>query len=215
MIGIILGVPGAGKTTLLTKIARQALKKGKQVYSNCYIEGAYILDAHEDIGKYLIENAVLIIDEGGSEYDNRAWAKLKRRIIRWYKLHRHYKCDVYISSQDYDIDLKIRNLASRIWIIRKSIIPFCISIRTIVSRIDINENKKTGEKATDIIKIFIKMPWLLGGVHHVFAPFYWKYFNSYYTDKLMLKEWKTWTKADENYYTYDFTKPDILAAFEK
>lgn len=215
MISIILGVPGAGKTTLLTKIARQEMKKGKEVYSNCYIKDCNIIDSKADVGKYLIENAVLIIDEGGTEYDNRNWKNLSRRIIRFYKMHRHYKCDVYISSQDYDIDIKLRSLASRIWIIRKSLIPYCISQRLVVSKIDIDNNKKTGQKATEIVKSFHYAPALLGGYRLTFGPLYWKYFDSYYKDKLMTKEWRKWTKEDESYYTYDFTNPDVLKEFEK
>lgn len=214
MISIILGVPGAGKTTILSKIARKSLKKGKAVYSNCYIEGCYIIDSKEDIGKYLIENAVILIDEGGTEYDNRNWKNLSRRIIRFYKMHRHYKCDVYISSQDYDIDVKLRSLASEIWIVRKSIIPYHIIQRKIISRIDIDDNKKTGQKATEILKTFKYCPALLGGIKFTFAPFYWKYFNSFYKDKLLHKDWKKWTKEDESFYTYDFTKPEVLKSFE-
>jgi hypothetical protein len=215
MIGIILGVPGAGKTTMLTQIAKKAQKKNIPVFSNCYIDGAYIINAKEDLGKYMIENSVIIIDEGGSEFSNRDWKQLCKRVVRFFKMHRHYKCDVYLSSQDYDIDIKIRNLCSKIWVVRKSLIPYFISVRTILSRIDINENKKTGERATDIIKTFAYKPMMLGGRQHIFAPKYWKYFNSYYTDKLMTKEWKQWTREDEKYYTYDFTKPEVLKEFEK
>jgi hypothetical protein len=185
------------------------------VFSNVYIEGTYIIDANEDIGKYLIENAVLLIDEGGTEYDNRNWKALKRRIIRWYKMHRHYHCDVYISSQDYDIDVKLRSLASKIWIVRKSLLPYCITKKLVMAKIDIDDNKKTGQKATEIVKTFHYIPWWAGGTTWTISPLYWKMFNSYYQDKLMEKEWKKWTKADEGYYTYDFTKPDILAQFEK
>lgn len=215
MISIILGVPGAGKTTLLTKIAQKEMKKGKAVYSNVYIQNCFIIDSKADIGKYLIENAVLIIDEGGTEYDNRNWKALSRRIIRFYKMHRHYRTDVYISSQDYDIDIKLRSLAAQIWIIRKSFIPFCISQKLVKSKIDIDDNKKTGQKATEIIKSFQYVSILFGGYKLTFGPTWWKYFDSYYKDKLLEKEWKRWTEADSEYYTYDFTKPEVLAAFEK
>lgn len=215
MISIILGVPGAGKTTLLTKIAQKELKNGKNVYSNVYIKNCFIIDSNADIGKYNIENAVLIIDEGGTEYDNRNWKNLKRRIIRWYKMHRHYRADVYISSQDYDIDVKLRSLAAEIWIVRKSLIPYCISQKLVKSKIDIDENKETGQKATEIIKSFHYVPWFFGGYRLTLGPRWWKYFDSFYKDKLLEKEWRRWTEEDSEFYTYDFTKPEVLAAFEK
>lgn len=215
MISILLGVPGAGKTTELTKIARKGMKQGKTVFSNCYIEGCNILNAREDLGKYLIENSVIIIDEGGTEFDNRGWKNFNRRLTRWFKLHRHYKCDVYLSSQDYDIDKKIRDLAVEIWVIRKSLIPYCLSKKLIKSKIDIDENKKIGQKGQNIIKTFRYMPWILGGKKYTFGPRWWKYFDSYYQDNLMKKEWKTWTEKDAEYYTYDFTKPEVLKEFEK
>lgn len=210
MLKIVLGVPGSGKTTYLAKCAKEAMKKGITVYSNVYIEGAYIIDSHDDVGKYLIENALLLIDEGGSEYDNRAWKSMKRRIIRWYKMHRHYSCDVIISSQDYDIDVKLRSLASEIVVVSKSFIPYFVKLKSIKSSIGLIINDEG--YATDITKTF-KYKFL--GVRYFFAPIYWKYFNSYYQDNLFKKEFKKWTNEDESSYCLDFTDPKTFALYEK
>lgn len=213
MIELILGVPGSGKTTYLAYLARKAMKKGIAVYSNVYIEGAYIIDSREDIGKYLIENAIIIIDEGGTEYDNRNWKKLKRTIIRYYKLHRHYNVDVYISSQDYDIDIKIRNLVSSIVIVRKAIIKGIFKLRYIRCKIDIDENKKIGQKGQNIIKTFSYIPALKKGIKYIYGKKYWKYFDSYYKDKLNSKKFDKWTKDEISKYTYDFTNDKYFKEF--
>ena len=97
VLNVYFGVPGSGKTTFAAYLTRWALhenalirfcrknqnfltrpilnskylKRRIDVYSNVPITGAYQLDAKADIGNYMIENAKVIIDEAGIEYNNR------------------------------------------------------------------------------------------------------------------------------------------------
>lgn len=208
MIQLILGVPGAGKTTYLAWLAKQYIKKGKQVWSNVYIEGCNMLDHDKDLNLYNIQDGLVIIDEGGTVLDNRSWKNHSKRVIRWYKMHRHYNTDVIISSQDYDIDVKIRALTQKIKVVKKSILPKCIVIRTIKTAIDISEDN------TQIVQVYKWIPAILGGTRWIYAPKVWKMFDSFYKDKLMEKEWIKWCKANEDAYTYDFTKPSTLNEFK-
>ena len=67
------GVPGSGKTTIASWLARNELKKNKsnrKVWSNVSIKGTLKLDK-SDIGKFNIYNGRLLLDEGGTEFNNR------------------------------------------------------------------------------------------------------------------------------------------------
>lgn len=99
VLNVYFGVPGSGKTTFAAYLTKWALhenalirfcrkhqnpvtrvilnsrylKRRIDVYSNVPITGAYQLDAKTDIGHYMIENAKVIIDEAGIEYNNRSY----------------------------------------------------------------------------------------------------------------------------------------------
>ena len=102
VLNVYFGVPGSGKTTFAAYLTKWALhenilirfclrhrnwltslflrsgflKRRIDVYSNVPITGAYRLDAKTDIGFHMIENAKIIIDEAGIEYNNRNYKNL-------------------------------------------------------------------------------------------------------------------------------------------
>ena len=135
---LIAGGTGSGKTTFAAYLTRWALhenalirfcrrhgnpltrlilnskylKRRISVYSNVPITGAYRLDAKVDIGHYMIEDAKIIIDEAGIEYNNRNYKSFPQEAIYFYKYHRHYRVSVDVFSQSYeDMDVTLRRLA--------------------------------------------------------------------------------------------------------
>lgn len=177
---VYFGVPGSGKTTFAAYLAKKAQKKGKKVYSNVDIKGCYAIEK-DDIGKYDISNGLLLFDEAGIDYENRRFKEFGSDAVKFYKKHRHYNLDVVMFSQDLDMDLKLRKLATRYYLIRKSFFPFFISRKTIGKRIDIN--KDTGE-ITDF-HYFVKFSRKL-----IFAPGVWKMFNTHEREELPYKNFK-------------------------
>lgn len=178
---IYFGVPGCGKTTLAAWLARKALKRKKKVYCNVDIKGTYQVEK-KDIGRYDISDGLLLLDEIGIDYDNRKKNNMSDEEVKFYKYHRHYNVDIAGFSQDFeDMDKKLRKLATRLFLVKKSAIPFCISRRTIRKKIDIN--KDTGE----IIEryYFVKF-----SRRFFFAPLVWKMFNSHSREELPYKEFK-------------------------
>lgn len=106
---MIFGKKGSGKTTFMTKLAVKAMRKGKIVYSTFYIPGARIF-SHTDIGRFTFpEGSVVFVDEVGMIWDNRKM-NLTDWVRDWFKLQRQYKCTVWLASQAFDIDIKLRNL---------------------------------------------------------------------------------------------------------
>lgn len=190
-VTIFFGVPGSGKTTLAAKIVYQNLKKGIPTYSNVDIFGAIQYTA-TDLGNYNINNADLIIDEAGIEFNNRKYKTLPQSTIEWFKYYRHYGINnIYIFSQSYeDMDITLRRLANRLYILRKSLIPFCFATRRINVKIGIDE---------DTHQIIDKYFFQRLSLRLFFGPKYWKMFNSWSSPTLKNKAWTVYGRpSDKN-----------------
>lgn len=113
---MIFGKKGSGKTTLLTKIAVKNIRKGKTVYSTFYVPGVCMFDV-QDIGQFQFQkDSVIIIDEVGMIWDNRNFKAFRMDVRDWFKLQRQYRNTVYLASQTFDIDVKLRNLTDQMFL---------------------------------------------------------------------------------------------------
>jgi len=180
--------PGAGKTTFAAHIAKKLLKNGVKVWSNVPIKGTYKLNTQEDIGKNLIQDGHIIIDEAGVEYNNRDFKNFSKQSTYFYKHHRHFRTTVHFFSQGFDdMDKKIRTLATSLFVIKKSLIPFLIRRYEISKKVGINEMTK------DICDEYYKVPF---SSKYIFAPVVWDMFDTYSIEELPEKEWTTWTQEE-------------------
>jgi len=211
-LNVYFGVPGAGKTTLAAYLTKQANKQAwpitlaerypcwlstrilasrfwkrrLPVWSNVPITGAYQLDPPKDIGKYMIVGGKVIIDEAGLEYNNRSFKTFPPEAIYWYKYHRHYECSVDVFSQSHeDMDITLRRLAQNYFVVKKSLIPFCVVFRRIRRKIGIDEHTH------QIVDMYYLLPFGLGS-KWIFSPSLWKLFNSYSRKELPAKAWEMW-----------------------
>lgn len=124
MLRIFFGSPGAGKTTQAVKL----LKKSRSTYKFCnfsLVEKYSLADvvSSEDMKKLgqwtFPEGSYIAIDEAGIDYNNRKFKTFPQYMIEWFKLHRHYRCDVDLFSQSWeDMDITLRRLASELWYMR-------------------------------------------------------------------------------------------------
>lgn len=183
-IDIYFGAPGSGKSTFAACLARKALKRGTPVYSNVEIKGCLKLDPRADIGKYNIHDGLVIIDEAGIDYNNRDFKSFKSEENKWFKLHRHYRCDVIVFSQSWeDMDKKIRLLGRNLFLIQKSLIPGLFFRRRISKRVGIND------QSGDIVDEYRFVPWTR---RYIIGRRYWKYFDSFVCPPLPDKHWDTY-----------------------
>lgn len=212
VLNVYFGVPGSGKTTFAAYLTRWALhenpliafcrrhpnrltalllnsrylKRRIDVYSNVPITGAYQLDAKTDIGRYMIEDAKIIIDEAGIEYNNRNYKSFSQEAIYFYKYHRHYRTSVDVFSQSYDdMDVTLRRLAQNFYVVRRSLVPFCVVARRIRRKVGVDEHTK------QIMDLYA-MGLPLVDTKRIFAPSLWKLFNSYSRKELPKKAWPVW-----------------------
>ena len=184
VLNIYFGVPGSGKTTFAAYLVKKDLKHGGNVWSNVPITGAMMLDPKSDIGKYMISNGRVIIDEAGIEYNNREYKKFSEEQTYFYKYHRHYELGIDIFSQGFDdMDKKLRTLAQNLYVVKKSIFPFFIVRRRIGKKVGINDMTK------EIIDEYFWVPF---SRKWIFSPLVWNMFNTTSRVEYPEKPWEIW-----------------------
>lgn len=179
---IYFGVPGSGKTTFAAWLTKKCQKNKRDVYSTVPIKGTYQVEK-DDIGYYDISDGLLCWDEAGVDCDNRNYkSNFSPKQVKWLKYHRHYNVDIACFSQYWnDIDIKLRNLATRLFLVQKSFIPFFVKRREIGKRIGIDEQTK------QIIDEYYFVPF---STKRIFCKELWKMFNSHEREELPRKDFK-------------------------
>jgi len=211
-LNVYFGVPGSGKTTFAAYLAKQALheslvirlckrfpcaftrwilngkhwKRKIDVYSNVPINGTYKIDCREDLGKYMVENGKLIIDEAGVEFNSRSYKTFPKEAIYFFKYHRHYGVSVDVFSQSHeDMDITLRRLAQNFYVVKKSLLPFFVVVKRIRRKVGIDNNT---HQLVDAYAF--DLPLL--GTKRIFCPPLWKLFNTYDHQEFPSKEWQVW-----------------------
>ena len=190
MISLYFGLPGCGKTTLLTYYALKYIKMGVKVYGNVPLAvSGYTMIDNECVGQYQLEKCVLLIDEGTLFADSRRFKDFPSSMTNFFLLHRHYRCDVLIFTQQWDgLDKRIRVITDRVYYVYKT--PFLGTWLTkfyqVPYGIIIPDPKKSdSQKLGEIVQGYCK-PSLLGRIFcgWIFRPKYYKYFDSFECPKL-------------------------------
>lgn len=141
MIAVYFGSPGSGKTTLACRELLNAQKQYRYTFANFGCKCADFDNVSlESLGTWTFpENSYIAIDEAGIEYNNRKYKALSQETIKWFKLHRHYCCDVSVWSQSWeDMDVTLRRLADRLYYIKK-IGPFSL-MRRVYKRVTVDDD---------------------------------------------------------------------------
>lgn len=185
---MIFGKKGSGKTTYLCKLAQKHLKKGWTVFSTVQIPGTYLIDG-KDVGLLQFpRDSVILMDEVGMLYDNREFKNFKNSTRDYFKLQRHYGHKIYLFSQTWDIDVKLRNLTDQMYLL----INFFgwLSVGKQIKRkiVVVKPTENTESRIADelVISPFILTP--LGARVFTFIPYWAKYFNSFEAPELEHKE---------------------------
>lgn len=161
----IFGKPGSGKSTMLTMMMYKDLKKGWTVYSDTpnNIEGVNFFNPLEfkdgsflPDGRTNNEDIAIYFDEMGILYNNREFkSNLNSRTLEWWKKHRHYRVKVVYGSQSYkDMDLKLRAITDRLFLVKRGILRnFSVAkkIRVIMD-IQNNDNPDSKDQGGQIIE---------------------------------------------------------------
>lgn len=186
MIRVFFGSPGCGKTTLACKMFYKNSKSKKRSYdyqySNFDNDLSIKVPSLDGLGSWTFpEHSYIIVDEAGIEYNSRKYKTLDQQTIQWFKLHRHYKCDVDFISQSWeDMDITIRRLADELWYIKK-LGPISI-VRRVYKSVKVDDKTHQIIDAYEIGKLLKRLlPFPFGSKTWflVWRPKYYKYFNTY------------------------------------
>lgn len=174
---MVFGKKGSGKSTYLCKLALKYKKKKYTIYTNmtdCMISGVRIVNP-EDLGDFVPEpRSVLLLDEVGMLYDNRNFKNFKPAVRDFFKLQRHYHVVVYLASQSFDVDKKLRDLTDKMYLVN-SVFPWLSLIRPITKKIGLVEASAQGESR---IVDNLKFSWIFSW-RFLFVPKYIKCFDSF------------------------------------
>lgn len=187
MISMYFGKPGSGKSTLAAKIALEQRKNYQHIYCNMPLKIDGVTHITDDcIGKYELENCLLIIDEASLFADNRDFKNFnKNRRLEYFLLHRHRRSDIILLTQGYNcVDKKLRMLTVNLFYIERwGILGHWFSTYyPIAYGIHIPES---GEKLGEIIEGYRKPSFLhkLFTKKKFYRPNYYSYFDSYAFDR--------------------------------
>ena len=172
MINIVFGKPGSGKTTYIAYMSKKLRKRYKQIYSNVPIYNTIYINTDE-FGLFQPEyHSAIFLDESAIEFNNRSYKSMQEFVIYFIKMHRHYKCDIYVVSQAYDdIDITFRRVYDQMYLLQKSwILPWFSYLSPIRKIVGVDDQTK------QIIDQYEIVPFKK---QFIFRPFYYKLFDSY------------------------------------
>lgn len=178
---MVFGKKGSGKTTLMTKLALKYLKRGWSVYCDREIPGCYLFDT-ADFGKIRFpDNSLVLVDEVGLVWDNRNFKNFPEHVKVYFKYQRQYRNVVYLFSQSFDVDKKIRDLTDHLYIV--SNLFNCLSVaRRVTKRITVVHADRAADGESRIVDDYSIDSLLLaffGSVRITYIPRYVKYFKSF------------------------------------
>lgn len=170
---LLVGKKGTGKTTLLTKLALQYSKKGWIVYSNVKLPNSILFNPNDLLTKITPQPySLFLFDEGGLVFNNRDFKSFPKNLLFFFKMQRHYKCKVFIASQSLDIDKKVRDLLDYIWYMKRFF--HLVVYRPLTTYLYVDDTPQNSDNicfAYKFMSIFT--------TRFLFAPKWWKYFNSF------------------------------------
>lgn len=175
----VFGKKGSGKSTMLTMLAYKYNKKGIRVYCNTEIPGTYRFDT-DDIGFVEFEpDSVIMIDEVSLVWDNRNFKSFKPEVAKFFRLQRHHRLTVWMFSQTFDVDKKLRDLTDKMFMLRNfgGWMTYCKEIRR---QLVVVEPTDTSEaRIADTLKIPPWYTFMFGTRIWIFVPRWSQYFDSH------------------------------------
>ena len=174
---LVFGKKGSGKSTYLVKVAKRYTQKGWTVYTNMdefSMPGLRHFDI-QHLGDFVPdENSVLLLDEVGMIWDARDFKAFKPSVRDFFKLQRHYRVIVYMASQTFDVDKKIRDLCDGMFLHTNFARVFTLGKR-ITRKVVLTVS--TSESESRISEDLVMLPfwnWTL-----TYIPKYARYFDSH------------------------------------
>lgn len=187
-VSLYFGLPGAGKTTLMASHAIKGIKSKRyeHVYGNVHmsIDGYTYID-NDCIGKFNLENCLILIDEATLFADSRRYKDFDIGKITYFLEHRHFNADIKLYTQQWDgVDRKIRVITDRVYYVFKGMLLgkwFTTYYRIPYGIIIPDPHKdKSSEKLGEIVQGYCKPNIIIRlFAPKLYRPKYYKYYDSW------------------------------------
>lgn len=200
---MIFGKKGSGKNTLLTKLSIKYNRKGYKVFSDSEIFNTYKLST-DWIGHYdFPQNSVLLIEEAGITWDNRNFKTFSAEVRDFFKLQRHHHIIVYLASQSFDVDKKLRDLTDEMYLCENVMGIFSIA-KSINKKIAIHNASEDNNGESFLTETYsFGFPWEW---KYTFIPRWIRYFNSFSAPKVGVNAPREKYKFQNEHDLYKETK---------
>lgn len=172
----IFGKKGAGKSCYMVHEMLRLQRRGWNIYTDMqdvYIPGVRLISV-EDLADAAPEpHSAIFLDEVGISMDNRNFKNFPPGLRDFFKYARKMKCRIYMNSQAYDVDKKVRDTVDSM-ILQTSLFN-CISIsRPIIRAVTLTESTAQADsRIADDLRFTSVFSWRI-----YWMPSYFKYFNS-------------------------------------
>lgn len=179
MIKLFFGSPGCGKSTLACNMMYYS--DSPHIFSNFDTDLSCLISS-DFIGTYAFPDySELYIDEAGIDYNNRNYKKLSQNAIEYFKLHRHFKNDIYLFSQSWeDTDVTLRRLTDELWYMkRKGPFTICRKLRKAVKVNKETEQIIDGYRFAGLLWNIFPPPFYEKTFMMFYRKPYYKHFDSY------------------------------------
>jgi len=172
---LIFGKKGSGKSTFLVKKMIAYHKKGYAIYTNMkHVQLPYVILIEEKhVGEYVgIPKSALFLDEAGTWLDNRKFKTFSDAKRDYFIYQRQYKNVVFLASQNFNVDKKVRELVDKMYLCGKvGPITYARPIRR-----NITLTEPMGDSESRIADQLVFAP----GVELTWIPKYAKMFESFH-----------------------------------
>lgn len=177
---------GSGKSTDIAKRCYKELyrknRRYKYIYTNIEtgIPGVRMFDTNDFAsGKNVFPpGSLVLIDEISLVLDNRKWKKTSEELIEYFRLCRHYKNTLICYSQHYDMEKRLKTMASKLYLMQRKG-PWSIKRR--ISKILTVVTTQVGSSADSQILDTLQFDSIFGGIEVTFIPFWTSLFDSFST----------------------------------
>ena len=174
-LNFIFGKKGSGKSLYMVKLMRRYLRRGYTVYSDISVnlKGVIPISADDLADHWPVEDSAIFLDEAGLLFDNRNFKNFKKGHTEFFKLQRKCRCVVWLNSQSFDIDKKIRDVTDNMFLQTRFLVwSIC---RPIARTITLTEPDGDNEsRVADKLKFRSIFSW-----KWTFIPHYVKFFDSF------------------------------------
>lgn len=179
---LIFGKKGTGKSTTLAMLAYKFNRKGYKVYcSDESIANTYTFEPSDFGLRKFEENSVILLDEVSLLWSNRDFRSFSKNVEKQLRYQRKDRLIIYMFSQTFDVDKKIRDLVDGMYLAEKKF--NCVTwLKKISKNPTITEASGEGEsRVTENLQFEPFWLFFLGTRKFVFIPKWISLFDSFST----------------------------------